>query len=47
MSSLVPDLAIAVSALSQDRKLLGAKMETNQLLKKRFKQAENALRASE
>lgn len=46
MSSLVADLGIGVSALSQNRKRLGAKMETNKLLKKRFEQAENALSVS-
>ncbi len=47
MSSSAADRGIGVSALSQNRKRLGARMDTDQHLRKRFEQAKNALTNSE
>ncbi len=47
MSSSAADLGIGVSAPSQNRNRLGARMDTDQHLRKRFEQAKNALTNSE
>ncbi|MDJ0889358.1 MAG: transposase [Desulfobacterales bacterium] len=47
MSSIAADLGIGVSALSQNRKRLGARMETDPHLRKQFERAESVLSDSE
>jgi hypothetical protein len=46
MSSLAAELGIGVSALSQNRKRLGARLKTDPHLRKRFERAESALNNS-
>jgi REP element-mobilizing transposase RayT len=46
ISSLAADLGIGVSAFSQNRKRLGARMETDPHLRKRFERAESTLNQS-